>query len=150
MTSLQLTRLIALGLAALGLSSCAAPTPQSRIAHHLAEFESLPPAVQAKVQQGKLAEGMTAEAVKLAWGRPDRVNRIERTGQLRERWTYTSLSPVFIHQLGIGYGSFGHGCRRSHFDDASWGPSIEYVPTVAQRVEFLNGRVVEWEVRNPR
>src|SRR5204863_8844932 len=54
---------------ALFLSSCS--TTETRISGHPEIFQSLSPRDQALVRDGKIREGMSQDAVWLAWGTPD-------------------------------------------------------------------------------
>ncbi len=84
--------LLALGCL-LGLSilvGCS--TPQTRIRNNPELFNSLAPAEQELIKQGKVAVGFTPEMVKLAVGEPDRVyTRTDSNGK-NASWVYTSYS----------------------------------------------------------
>ena len=73
---------------ALLLAGCS--TPSSRIKKNPALFNSLPPEVQANVQQGRIEVGYSADAVRLALGPPRReFTRKTATGIVKV-WAYTS------------------------------------------------------------
>ena len=57
------------------LSLCGCSTVQSRIRERRSAFEKLPPRQQELVIHGKVSEGMSADAVYMAWGRPDEITR---------------------------------------------------------------------------
>jgi len=129
------------------LASCAASTPQSRIARHPDLFQALTPAQQDLVARGRIDRGLPRDGVMLAWGRPDRVVEWDRSGSRLERWTYLGLRP--IHTYSVGWGSW------RVWDDWSnayffGGPSVEWVPYPVSRVDFRHGVVTDWEVRLTR
>ncbi len=61
------------------------------------------------VDQGNIAVGMSADAVYLAWGKPNAVWQGEDGKTRTERWTYTRTTPVWSNQFNVGYGG---GLRR--------------------------------------
>lgn len=133
--------------AALCLSSCAVSNPASRISQQPALFAALPPSQQALVQTGQIAEGMTKDAVYLAWGRPDGVVAGSENGKTTELWRYTRLQPVYHQRIGMGMGwGYGPYCRRGHRHyDPFYDQRVDYVPVTAGAVRFRNGKVTGWE-----
>ena len=135
---------------ALLLAACAAATPGSRVAQAPRLFEVLPAPQKQAVLEGRVLEGMTPDAVYLAWGRPDRVTRGSQNGTPFEIWRFTELQPVYrssVHVgLGYGYGHYGYG-RGGYYDPAfaalETGP--DYVPVTAAMVRFSRNRVTGWE-----
>ncbi len=120
------------------LASCAS-TIQSRVTHNPELFGKLSAADQQAVRAGQVREGMTKEAVFLAWGSPDRVSQGQREGKQVERWNYTELQTVFAPAIGFGYGGFG---RCGIYDRFYYGgPTFASVPVPGRAVEFLNGKV---------
>jgi hypothetical protein len=142
-----LTALVASAL----MVSCAS-TPQSRIAKSPDVYGSLPASQQEAVARGRITSGMSPQAVTLAWGRPSRVSRLNRGGQDMERWTYTSLAPIYHSSIGFGagwgahghYGPYGRHCGGY---DPFFAPQVDYVPVPTARVDFKNNRVSEFEIR---
>jgi hypothetical protein len=148
-------------LAALLLSSCVAPsTPQSRIAARPEAYNSLPASQRSLIDQGKIKEGMTKDAVYLAWGQPDRVRESSSGGRKTESWLYEGYDPVYTQHVdigygGYGYGGYGHGRRGRYggfYDCYPYGGSsyavgteVNYIPYVARTVDFRNGKVTGWE-----
>ena len=113
-----------------------------------AMFDKLPEAHKKLVVRGAIVEGMSRDAVFLAWGRPSRVSRGSRDGGTFERWIYTHYEPVWTHNssIGLGYGYGRYGCRYGGlYND---GPSVTYIPYNAAKVEFVSGRVKAWEALN--
>jgi hypothetical protein len=128
------------------LSSCASG-PERRISKNAETFSKLSTADQASVRAGKIREGMSKEAVFMAWGRPSSVADGKRSGVALERWSYTEMQPVMMTGFGGGFGGWGGwgGCGR-------WGGapfmmnSVNYIPTAGPTVEFTNGRVTGYTV----
>ncbi len=127
------------------LVACQTSTPASRIAEHPAMFKSLPLEQQVLVRQGKLCEGMSEDAVFLAWGRPD-VPPVDshRNGKVSSRWIYRGYEPVTVindtpwSYAGPYWGPYG-----------GWwyaGPtySTAFIPRTAASVDFVNGKVKSW------
>ena len=85
MAAVMKAPLFSLSMAALAvslLSSCVAPsTPQTRIAARPEAYNALPASHRSLIDQGKIKEGMTKDAVYLAWGSPDRVRESSSAGK---------------------------------------------------------------------
>lgn len=151
-TPSTLLRVLAAAAACL-LASCAANTPQTRIAKNPALFASLSPRERDLVSQGKIERGLPKGGVFLAWGRPDRVAEWDRSGSRLERWTYLGVRPVHTYSFGVGYGpgwgGWGYG---GPYDDPYFygGPAVEWVPYPVRRVDFRGDEVADWEVRLSR
>ena len=135
---------------ALMLSACAVSTPASRVAQAPQMFEVLTETQKQAVREGRVLEGMSPDAVYLAWGRPDRVTRGSQNGQPYEVWRFTQLQPVYHSGMnvgmGYGYGGYGYGGHRYYdpgFLAVETGP--DYVPVTAAVVRFIRNRVVSWE-----
>ncbi len=130
--------------AAVLLSSCASPS-EYRAKHSPELFSKLSPAEQKDVRAGVLKEGMSRDAVFLAWGAPARVTSNKMDGKTYERWQYPSVRPV---RPGYGYsGTTGvdpwGGYHEVGFYDPynKGGPALGYVRTKGWKVEFVDGRV---------
>ena len=125
------------------MASCASPI-QHRIEKNPQLFNSLSEHQKALVQQGAVEEGMSKEAVFLAWGRPDRASQGGKLGKAYERWSYAAYDPVFWGPYGPGYG-WGGG---PWMYDPYFYPSanVSYVPYEQRWAEFLNNRVAAWSV----
>ncbi len=139
-----------LGLMAALLFSQCASNPQSRIERNPQLFNQLSARDRQLVTSGVIREGMTRNAVFLAWGRPDRVSVGSSRGKEVEAWTYLGERPVrtFNMNMGFGYGGFGYGGWGPYgyggFPYMGGGPSVMYVPYTAGVVEFSKGRVTRW------
>lgn len=144
---MKILRLLPALAAAVCLSSCAVSNPASRISQQPAVFAALPASQKALVQTGQIAEGMTKDAVYLAWGRPDGVLAGSENGKSTELWRYTRLQPVYRQRIGMGMGwGYGPYCGRGrrHYDPF-YDQGLEYVPVTAGVVRFRNGKVTGWE-----
>ncbi len=143
-------------VAALVLCQCSA-TPQSRIERNPQIYSQLNSKDRQLAASGTVREGMTRDAVYLAWGRPDRVSMGTNRGRAIETWTYLGERPVSTFSMGFGSG-FGRG---PYWGGGPWGwggwgyggygggywgggPSVTYVPYTHGVVEFSNGRVTRW------
>lgn len=140
-------------VAAFLLVSCAAPI-QRRIEKNPQLYSALSSRHQMLVQDGKIEEGMSKEAVFLSWGKPDRVATGSKQGKPYERWSYAGYDAVHSTQIGfgVGYGGLGYGHYRGRYGYAYAdpffysAPSVDYIPFEAAKVEFLKGKVISWSV----
>lgn len=139
--------------AVLLLSQCVNSTPQSRIQRNPQLFAQLSEKDRQRVVSGVIREGMTRDAVFLAWGRPDRVSVGTSRGKETESWTYVGQQPVrtMNMNMGFGYGGWGYGglggCGPYGYGGGPFwggGPSVTYIPYTAGVVEFSSGRVTRW------
>jgi hypothetical protein len=148
----------------LALTSCASPL-QRRLEKNPDLLAKLSASQKASVLAGRVEEGMTKEAVFLAWGRPSRVTGGKREGKTFERWNYTGYEPVYRQPMGfgmglgydgIGYNGIGigrsrhvHGrYARDYYDPFYYqmSPQVDYVPFDAKMVEFTGGKVTAFAV----
>lgn len=138
--------LLIAGMAVFAVSSCAPSTPAARIDRNPDVFHSLPAKQQQEVREGRLARGMSRDAVLLAWGRPSRQIEMVRPEGPVERWEYTGSRPVFINHFygGYGWGRYGRHGRYSGIG-IGVGPEVAYVPYNRASVWFKNGMVDGWE-----
>ncbi len=135
---------IAAAALVLSLAACQSATPASRIAENPVMFQSLPAEQQTLVQQGRISEGMSQDAVFLAWGAPNNEPYVgQQNGKSLVRWVYTYQQPVMsTPPLGpVYWGPYGW------YDPAVYGPTTVYVPRTAATVLFENNKVVSWESR---
>lgn len=141
-------RLLALAALSLLLCSCAVDTPQTRIARNGGAYDSLSPRHQALVERGRIEKGMPKAGVRLALGSPRSIVHGYRDGADFERWTYTSLRPLYRQNFYGSYG-FGHGgyCypgyRRGY--GVGYAPSVEYYPVRSATVWFRGDKVESYE-----
>ena len=159
-------------ISALILASCS--TTETRISGHPEIYQSLSARDQALVSQGQIRDGMSPNAVYLAWGSPDRKIVGNMRGRPTETWIYVHYTtysyPYPYPYYGPGYG-FGYGfgltsvgvAERHHrhngrsfvffgspfYDPFFYSyipPSIPYPYKV---VTFSNGRVVSFQIMVP-
>lgn len=109
-------------------------------------FSHLPVQQQALVQQGKISEGMSEDAVFLAWGRPDSPPMIGQVnGKKIARWVYKGYEPVTVMNNNPfpawgPYGWYGYGWPMA---------STAYIPRNVAYVEFVDGKVTSWASSKP-
>jgi uncharacterized protein YceK len=137
---------VALGI--LLLSGCSSTrTAAGRIQKYPDRYATLPHSDQALVQQGRVREGMSLDAVYLAWGKPDFVEHGSRNGRRIETWYYSIQEPVFFPYAGWypgfdlsypGYAPYGF---------YSYGAGVAWNSVPAARVEFVDGSVSSWHLR---
>ncbi|NLT71211.1 MAG: hypothetical protein GXX91_11030 [Verrucomicrobiaceae bacterium] len=148
--------LLALALCAgLLLPGCETLNPaQRRIKKNPERFARLSEKDKSLVEQGRVQEGMSRDAVFLAWGRPDRVMSGSRSGKSREKWAYFHSAPVQTTTIGFGsymshpfYSSYGFHPAYGYGYGPGWGMStgVDYLPYIGSTVEFVKDRVVAWE-----
>lgn len=146
-----LLRILPIALA-LFSASCAPSNPTARAQKRAAAFQSLPAEHQKLALEGKIKEGMSRDAVWVAWGPASRIYEASTQGNTMEIWHYTGLQQVYGGSFGMGLG-FGYGqvgrygrYRRadpfSHYD-LNYGP--QYIPFTQAEVKFQQGLVKSWE-----
>jgi hypothetical protein len=150
--------IVRLGLAlivATVLVQCSS-TPKTRIEKNPQMYSRLNAQDQHLVTHGLIREGMSRDAVFLAWGRPDSVSFGVNRGKESESWTYEGQRPVRSMNMGMGFGMGGFGW--GPYGYGGWGPygfggfpyygggsTTTYVPYTSGVAEFVGGRVVSWK-----
>ena len=122
-------------------------TPQTRVQKNPEMLATLSEQEREMVLRGAITEGMSRNAVYLAWGRPDSVATGSENGRPIETWRYSTLQPVYRYG-GFGFGlGYGGGYRHGHYfyPGVAWNMGPDYVPMTSSVVRFRNGRVVAWE-----
>ncbi len=150
-----LTLIILALFISIALPGCQTMNPAERRVQKNPElFASLKEKERAAVLRGDVEEGMTRDAVYLAWGRPGRVVNGSREGKEREKWAYFRVTPVQTTSFSYGsygahpfYSSYGVHPQFGYGYGPGWGlgSGIDYLPEIDSTVEFVNGRVVAWE-----
>jgi hypothetical protein len=100
-------RFLRLALAFLLLPLAACSTVESRIAKRPEAFAALTPSQREAVRRGEVREGMSQEAVWMAWGRADEISRVRHRGRELEYWTWFAFRDE--PRWGWGYGGPGWG-----------------------------------------
>jgi hypothetical protein len=161
-----------IAVSALILVSCS--TTETRISGHPEIYQSLSSRDQALVSQGQIREGMSPNAVYLAWGNPDRKIVGSMRGRPTETWiyvhyrTYPYSYPYPFYGPGFGYGyGFGltrvgyagrhrrHGGRSFVFFGSPFYDPFFYsyippsIPYPYKTVTFASGRVVSFQYMVP-
>ena len=146
-----LLRILPLALALMG-ASCAPSNPAARAQKRPAAFQALPAEHQKMALEGRIKEGMSRDAVWVAWGPASRIYEASAQGTAQEVWHYTGLQQVYSGSIGMGMG-FGYGgsgrygrSRRADpfsYYDLNYGP--QYVPFTQAEVKFQKGVVKSWE-----
>jgi hypothetical protein len=140
-------------------------TVETRINERPAAFQSLSPGDQALVQQGRIREGMSRDAVYIAWGPPNEQAPGRNRGATVDTWIYYATDAGdyegpflygYPYGYGLGYGYFGYGggyrhrFRRHYYSyDPFYDPwfyrranIIRYPERI---VSFQNGRVISFQ-----
>lgn len=122
-----------------------------RISKNQGKFQKLSSYHQSKVSNGDLAEGMSKDAVFLAWGKPDKVTDSTMHGAKSELWMYTGREARPTTSIGIGYG-FPYGAGffdrynyENHGPGWDFESDVRMVETMDRTVHFKNGSVVGWQ-----
>lgn len=157
---------LCLSVSALILPGCS--TTETRISDHPEIFQTLSPRDQELVKAGKIREGMSQNAVWVAWGAPDQKATGVARGNPVETWIYneyTYANAPYPYPYGpFGYGGyFGgriafhrHGANRfAIIGDPFYDPFFySYIPPrvayPSKTVTFQNGRVVSIQVLTPQ
>ncbi|MGZ5001590.1 MAG: hypothetical protein ACXWBM_00195 [Chthoniobacterales bacterium] len=161
-----MTRRLLLGALTVGalsliftLTGCT--TVETRIAEKPEAFHRLSPADQAAVQQGKIREGLSMDAVYIAWGPPSMHIPGRYKGSIVDTWVYDATAagdypgPFYYgypYGYGAGYGFYGgyrHGFHRHFFYDPFYDPYFyshaNIVRYPERTVSFQNGRVIAFQ-----
>jgi len=149
-----LQSIISIVLVLLCLTSCqTSPKPKysdhaginHRIKKHILKYDNLSEQHKTKVRQGEIVEGMSRDAVFLAWGKADRVQQASTNGRKSEHWAYFASDPVST--ASVGYGGGGPWGGGYHHGGTGWGvgSDVHVVDYVARSVDFASDRVVAWQ-----
>ncbi len=115
-------------------------TLDKRIAEHRELWNSFSTEEQERVRSGQLWEGMTQDAVWLAWGAP-RYRRHGAEGKIEfEEWIYTRLQTREV--MDWRYRPVYQG--RDYVLQPEFGPVQVYDEVPSDTVRFINGKVVAW------
>jgi hypothetical protein len=162
-----LLRALTFGISASALILPGCSTTETRISEHPEIFQRLSPRDQGLVSQGKIREGMSQNAVWLAWGAADQKATGVARGKPVETWIYneyTYSSAPYPYPYGpYGYGGYFGGVgvfhhHRGHrfaiIGDPFYDPFYySYIPPrvsyPSKTVTFVNDRVVSIQILSP-
>jgi len=163
-----LPRALTLGLAACALILSSCSTTETRISSHPEIFQRLSARDQDLARQGKIREGMSRDAVWVAWGTPDQKATGVARGHNVETWIYyeyTFANAPYPYPYGpFGYGGYyGGGAIAFHhhhhrrfvvigdpyFDPFFYSYLRPNVAYPAKMVTFSNGRVISLQILTP-
>lgn len=124
---------------ALLLASCS--TIDDRARERAAALDAMPAPMREAALQGSLREGMNADAVYVALGRPSRVVSGIEKGVRRERWVYSQMESREIPAWRDVPYRLSNGA-------VGFLPAYEPITITSTRdrfeVKFENGKVVGW------
>lgn len=130
---------------ALLMASCTAPANR-RIQENPAAYSQLSPEQKSLVQHGDVAKGMSKDAVKLAWGGPDRQTKEELQGVLCDKWIYTGYVSIEGYHL---YSVRPNAPPSTHFTGFLLAGDSNAGNQVLGHVRdayFRDGNLVAWDV----
>ena len=128
---------------AFGAISCA-PSREQRISKNAAYFQTLSPADQTLVREGKLRVGLPKEAVLLSLGPPDQTSEIVRAGQSPEEiWAYLSYRAIPTYPSWPAFPVHDRCGRVVYYHHPF--PDMVQVPYVSSRVRLRDNQVTGWE-----
>ena len=131
------------------LNQCAPQTPAARIAKNPEIFASQSKQHQQAIQDGKVMEGMSSDAVRLSWGEPEQRYLGSYQGADQERWDYMGQMPIYVRNDSFSYGTHHHSSSlSSSFQETNVvisGANFANVPYRKASVLLRNGKVDSWE-----
>lgn len=157
------------------LIACAVPfllfvtgctTVETRIQERPQAYQNLSPRDQAMVQQGRIREGFSQDAVYIAWGPPSQQVPGRYNGRIVETWIYDSTTagdyggPFYYgspYGYGVGFGYYGgrrgrlgrYGGFYDPFYDPFFYRGANIVRYPDRTVTFQNGRVIALQFLPP-
>jgi len=168
MKRLILLQALVAGAFALFLAGCT--TIETRITEKQAAYSSMSATDRALVGQGKIREGMSQDAVYIAWGAPNQRATGRNRGRTVETWIYFSTTAGDYHPspflygpyAGFGYGyGYGGGFGYNHihrsgrvhrhiaydpFYDPFFYRRVSVVSYPERTVSFQSGRVISYQL----
>ena len=119
----RMRRRIGLSLGCFGcLLLVACSTVDSRINERPAVYSVLSRRDQALVRSGTIREGLSKDAVYIAWGAPAQVRSGSRNGHPYEAWVYTTERTIFAGDVYPHFYWFGPYRYSGYWDYPFWGP----------------------------
>lgn len=144
----------------------ACSTVETRIHENPEVFRRMSSSDQALVSRGRIREGLSRDAVYIAWGAPNQRAVGRNRGTAVETWIYLNTTagdyyPGYGYGGGFGYGSgfygrgFGHGYygRGGRYGGFYYDPfydpffynRVSLVSYPDRTVSFQNGRVIAYQ-----
>ncbi len=114
---------------------------ENRIEKNRAAYVRLPAAERKLVSQEKISEGMNRDAVRMAWGKPDRITHMSQAGRNFEIWTYYRYHQETIPDYQYVPRRVGNGFTYQSL----YSPRYETHANLDRRAVFENDRVVTSE-----
>jgi hypothetical protein len=134
------------------LIGCATGKLEKRKLEKGAVYQSLSPRFKALVDREQIANGMSEDAVYVAWGKPTEVLEIENAQGPASKWLYKGT--YFKEQSSLVLRpppTVGYDDAYARFQIPGAYPKVEkkYIPHdyVKFEIDFLNGVVVKWHPR---
>lgn len=134
------TRILLPIAALLVLAMAGCSTIQSRINENPTAFQRLTPKQQQLVSTGRVSEGMSKNAVYIAWGNPDRITYGSKHGIPDEKWLYFGYDFAQVPS----YSFFPVYAGGFVYSDYIYSPQYVSMPYVDKGVLFEKDRVVNW------
>ncbi len=136
-------------------------TTESRIAERPEAFHHLSPSDQTLVTEGRIREGLSQDAVYIAWGPPSERAPGRNRGRIVETWIYYATAagdyggPFYYGQpygYGVGFGFYGGRrgrLRHSFYYDPFYDPFFYNHANIVRYperiVSFQNGHVIAFQ-----
>jgi hypothetical protein len=135
-------------LAAQLLTGCATGRLEHRKKERPAAYAALTAEQRAAVDAGRIAVGMSTDAVYIAWGKPTRVLESETAAGSQTIWLYWDT-----YLQGVTYWGYRHSSGYYGYGYPYYGPNLmlDYIPVGYVRAEviFQKGVVKEWRSLPP-
>jgi hypothetical protein len=118
---------------------------KTRISQSPEKFSKLSSSQKKVVSQGRVAKGMSRESVRLAWGKPDKIQQIKSSVGKKEQWIYLRVEQVDPGSQSDIPGKYGRYFRGSEkYYDGYSHSEFRSVQVEDRTVVFVDGRVVSW------
>ena len=116
----------------------------ARIKQNGEKYSKLSSSQKAAVRKGTVSKGMKKDAVRLAWGKPDKTQQTSSSNEKKEQWIFYRREEVDIdYQSPYGMISRFHRSSNKYYDGYT-NSTLSTVQRVDRTVSFVNGRVVSW------
>ena len=101
----------------------------NKVSAYLAVHRDRPAPITSALSSGKLCKGMNEKEVQLCWGKPDKINKVDASGEPIVAWVYLKQTATFT--------------------STPWGQKWTRTGVVTKQVLFSNGVVVAWDDVGP-